>query len=94
MSGTIEQHVLGGRRGFLGRGAGGLGLAALGGLLGGECVAEQGVVGGAFPYVAPRAKRVIFLFQSGAPSQLDLFDYKPGLRDLRGAELPDSVRQG
>jgi len=94
MSGTIEQHVLNGRRGFLGRGAGGLGLAALGGLLGGECVAEQGAVGGAFPHAAPRAKRVIFLFQSGAPSQLDLFDYKPRLLGLRGTELPESVRQG
>ncbi len=41
-----------------------------------------------------KAKRVIYLFQSGAPSQLDLFDYKPGLRDLQGTELPDSIRQG
>ncbi|MFM7869153.1 MAG: DUF1501 domain-containing protein, partial [Planctomycetaceae bacterium] len=57
-------------------------------------MAEQGSVGGAFPHAAPRAKRVIFLFQSGAPSQLDLFDYKPGLRGLRGTELPESVRQG
>ncbi len=46
------------------------------------------------PHHRPRAKRVIYLFQSGAPSQLDLFDYKPGLRNLRGTELPDSVRQG
>ena len=43
---------------------------------------------------APKAKRVIYLFQSGAPSQLDLFDYKPKLADLRGTELPDSIRQG
>lgn len=41
-----------------------------------------------------RVKRVIYLFQSGAPSQLDLFDYKPGLRDLYKKELPESVRQG
>ena len=47
-----------------------------------------------FPNFTPKAKRVIYLFQSGAPSQMDLFDYKPKLADLRGAELPDSVRQG
>lgn len=46
----------------------------------------------ALPHFLPRAKRVIYLFQSGAPSQLDLFDHKPGLRNLRGTELPDSVR--
>ncbi|REJ80285.1 MAG: DUF1501 domain-containing protein [Planctomycetota bacterium] len=42
----------------------------------------------------PRAKRVIYLFQSGAPSQLDLFDYKPGLVDRQGTDLPDSIRMG
>ena len=42
----------------------------------------------------PRAKRVIYLFQSGGPSQLDLFDYKPLLRAMNGEELPDSVRKG
>ncbi len=46
------------------------------------------------PQAGARAKRVIYLFQSGAPSQLDLFDYKPHLRDLRGRELPASVRMG
>jgi hypothetical protein len=46
------------------------------------------------PHFTPRAKRVIYLFQSGAPSQMDLFDYKPGLQNLRGTELPDSVRRG
>ncbi len=45
-------------------------------------------------HFAPRAKRVIYLFQSGAPSQMDLFDWKPGLVDLRSTELPDSIRQG
>ena len=44
--------------------------------------------------VRPRARRVIYLFQSGAPSQLDLFDYKPGLADRQGTDLPDSIRQG
>ncbi len=46
------------------------------------------------PHFLPRAKRIIYLFQSGAPSQMDLFDYKPKLADLRGTELPDSIRQG
>src|SRR5262245_51681799 len=49
---------------------------------------------GGFPNLAPRAKRVIYLFQSGAPSQMDLFDEKPLLPRLRGTELPDSVRMG
>jgi hypothetical protein len=79
------------RRSFLGH-AGALGSAALATLLAGESGASA-----AIPNVlhhAPKAKRVIYLFQSGAPSQMDLFDYKPGLRDLRGEELPDSVRRG
>ncbi len=46
------------------------------------------------PHFPPKVKRVIYLFQSGAPSQLDLFDYKPLLVKLNGQELPESVRQG
>ncbi len=46
------------------------------------------------PHFPPKAKRVIYLFQSGAPSQMELFDHKPKLADLRGTELPDSIRQG
>lgn len=45
-------------------------------------------------HFAPKAKRVIYLFQSGAPSQLELFDYKPALTRMLGQELPDSVRRG
>src|SRR5439155_6193043 len=68
----------------------GLGATALGTLLAGDGdAAEPAVV-----HFPPKAKRVIFLFQSGAPSQLDLFDYKPKLAELRGSELPESVRQG
>ena len=67
-----------------------LGNLALGGLLKAE--------GGALPagglHHKPRAKRIIYLFQSGAPSQLDLFDHKPGLEAHDGVELPDSVRMG
>jgi len=46
------------------------------------------------PHFAPTAKRIIYLHQSGAPSQIDLFDYKPKLSALSGSELPDSIRQG
>lgn len=46
------------------------------------------------PHFPPKVKRVIYLFQSGAPSQVDLFDYKPKIRDYQGQELPDSIRQG
>ena len=47
-----------------------------------------------FPNFAPKAKRVIFLHQSGAPSQIDLFDHKPTLAKMKGTDLPDSVRMG
>ena len=47
-----------------------------------------------FPNFAPKAKRVIFLHQSGAPSQIDLFDPKPTLAKMKGTDLPDSVRKG
>jgi hypothetical protein len=46
------------------------------------------------PHFPPKAKRAIYLFQSGAPSQIDLFDYKPQLSQRQGSELPDSVRNG
>src|SRR5437667_1237606 len=54
--------------------------------------AQGGLPG--LPHFPPKAKRVIYLFQSGAPSQLDLFDYKPALRNRRGIELPASIRMG
>lgn len=47
-----------------------------------------------FPNFAPKAKRVIFLHQSGAPSQIDLFDHKPTLTKYKGTDLPDSIRMG
>jgi hypothetical protein len=46
------------------------------------------------PQFAPKAKRVIYLFQSGGPSQMDLFDYKPKLEPQRGSNLPESIRMG
>src|SRR6202035_2248361 len=55
--------------------------------------AETGGLPG-LPHFPAKAKRVIYLHQSGAPSQLDLFDYKPGLRKLQGTEVPASIRMG
>lgn len=70
-----------------------LGLVATASLLAGESEASEQAAAG-LPHVAPKAKRVIYLFQSGAPSQFELFDEKPGLRHLQGTELPESIRQG
>ena len=73
----------------------GLGAAALGTLL--NPINLLGNTGGGIlraPHHTPKAKRIIFLLQSGAPSQLDLFDYKPTLNKMNGQQLPDSVRQG
>jgi uncharacterized protein (DUF1501 family) len=74
------------RRAFLGQSAGSLGALALSRLLGGD----ESVL----PHFAPKAKRVVYLFQSGGPSHIDLFDYKPVMRELHGQELPESVRGG
>jgi hypothetical protein len=85
------------RRIFLKNTGIGLGAAALGTLLGQEKArAASGTMGlpGGVPHVPAKAKRVIQLFQSGAPSQMDLFDYKPALQSKRGIELPDSIRMG
>ncbi|OYY01985.1 MAG: sulfatase, partial [Sphingobacteriia bacterium 35-40-5] len=83
------------RRRFLSRLSLGLGSAALGSLLVPDLFsgdsADSGFAPG-IPHFAPKAKRVIYLFQNGAPSQLELFDYKPKLRDLAGQDLPSSVR--
>ncbi|MBK9171222.1 MAG: DUF1501 domain-containing protein [Bryobacterales bacterium] len=76
------------RRHFFGRGATGIGMAALASLL------KQDAEAAALPHHKPSAKRVIYLFQSGGPSQMELFDYKPRLVEFQGKDLPDSVRQG
>ena len=82
------------RRHFFSRTSTGIGAAALASLLGDELPAGESIGLPGIPNFAPKAKRVIYLFQSGAPSQMDLFDYKPKLKDLRAKELPDSIRQG
>ena len=88
------------RRHFFGRGSTGIGVAALAGLFGKQLPAENapgakahgGLPG--LPHFPPKAKRVIYLFQSGGPSQMELFDYKPRLTEFQGQDLPDSVRKG
>ena len=81
------------RRHFFARTATGLGATALGSLLAAEGAKPAGGLPG-LPHFAPKAKRVIYLFQHGAPSQLDLFDYKPQLAEARGKDLPASIRMG
>ena len=80
------------RREFLRTSANGFGLAALGSMLGNE--AMGGVPFLDKPHHRPKAKRVIYLFQSGGPSQMDLFDPKPVLEERHGEELPESIRMG
>jgi Protein of unknown function (DUF1501) len=87
------------RRHFLARSGVGLGAMALGSLLHAERAPgetpvprEDGLAG--VPHFPAKVKRVIYLFQSGAPSQMDLFDHKPALKDKRGIDLPDTIRMG
>src|SRR5437660_9063680 len=81
------------RRHFFGRAATGIGAAALAHLLGCDLKAAHGGLPG-LPHFAPKAKRVIYLFQSGGPSQMELFDFKPRLTEFQGQDLPESVRMG
>ncbi|HWY77757.1 MAG TPA: DUF1501 domain-containing protein [Verrucomicrobiae bacterium] len=88
------------RRDFFGKFALGLGGAALFGLLRGEAFGATAAAPNPFkgildaPNFAPKAKRIIYLFMSGGPSQMDLFDYKPLLNKMNGQDLPASVRMG
>jgi hypothetical protein len=87
------------RRAFLGKSANGLGHVALASMLarqaaGGASAASGDEIPQVLRSLAPKAKRVIYLFQSGGPSHVDLFDGKPALDKLHGSELPDSVRDG
>jgi len=88
------------RRAFFGRTATGIGTAALASLLnpalfGAPVTPPAGVPGVLHDlHFAPKAKRVIYLFMSGGPSHIDLFDYKPRLKELHGKELPAEVRMG
>src|SRR5437762_5010046 len=93
-----RRHIT--RRALLGRTATGIGTAALAYLLGGDALAATtapspasgGLAG--LPHFAPKAKRVIYMFQNGAPSHVDLFDYKPKLKEWHGKEIPPEIQRG
>src|SRR5688572_1371174 len=89
------------RRHFFGRTANGLALAALAGLLektsnaaAGQAAASAAAAGPRLPHFSPRARRAIYLFMSGGPSQLDMFDPKPRLVELNGQPMPESFTRG
>jgi hypothetical protein len=105
MSPLVDPFQRVARREFCGRQSLGLGMAALAQLLAREGfarVAPEGTPPGAaslgglpsLPHFAPRAKHVIYLFQNGAPTHVDLFDYKPRLKELHGQPLPDGFAAG
>ncbi|HSU69193.1 MAG TPA: DUF1501 domain-containing protein [Tepidisphaeraceae bacterium] len=102
-----EAVLLETRRQFFGRTARGLGVAALASLLGNGATAHAAatIAQGSsslsssprrpsLPDLAPKAKRAIYLHMVGAPPQIDLFDYKPAMKDMFDKDLPDSIRQG
>ncbi|MFN0121974.1 MAG: DUF1501 domain-containing protein [Blastocatellia bacterium] len=91
-----EHKLLINRRTFLQSSGIGLGATALASLLGENGFANNAAGPGlaGLPHFAPKAKRVIYLFQAGGPAQMDLYDYKPELERLRAQNLPDSVRNG
>jgi Protein of unknown function (DUF1501) len=100
MNPAREHHLLLTRRHFFGRMATGIGVAALGSILNPSLMAALAETGDGVnpphgrPHFAPKAKRVIYLFMAGGPSQIDLLDYKPSLKKLQGTELPASIRMG
>lgn len=95
-----EYRLLETRRQFFSRGKNVVGTAALASLMGNRLFAGASASGseiGAaplFPNFAPKAKRIIYLHMVGGPSQMDLFDYKPGMAEWYDKDLPDSIRQG
>jgi hypothetical protein len=93
----FQYHMNLNRRRFLSKMSLGIGSVALGSLLVPELFQskdKQEELLQKLPQFAPKAKRIIYLFQNGAPSQLELFDYKPLLREQFGKELPASIRKG
>lgn len=96
MNPFLENRLNINRRHFLSKVSVGIGSAALGSLLipdlfssGDEAMLQPGL-----PHFAPKAKRIIYLHQNGAPSQLESFDYKPTLVKMAGQDLPESIRNG
>ncbi len=98
MNPMLEQGLRINRRHFFGRTSAGIGAVALGSLLNPNARADEGdssrnTIGGqvGLPHFAPKAKRIIYLFQSGGPAQMDLFDHKPDLQKRFGQEVPKSI---
>jgi hypothetical protein len=93
MEPILDRRLQINRRQFFGRSSTGIGTLALASLINPNLFADQKASqkSSGLPHYAPKAKRVIFLFQSGGPSQLDLFDYKPQLQKRFGEEVPTSV---
>ena len=89
MDPLLEHQRLITRRQFFGRTACGIGSAALASLL-----SREGFTQTIAPHFAPKAKRVISLFMDGAPTHVDLFDYKPKLQKLHGTPIPDEYLAG
>ncbi len=94
MNPLAQNHLHLTRREFFGRSATGIGTVALASLLGEEgfAAADASGMGGlpGYPHFAPRAKNIIYLFQNGAPTHVDLFDYKPRIQEMHGKPVPDS----
>jgi hypothetical protein len=97
MNEFFENRLNVNRRHFLGKLSLGIGSAALGSLLIPDLFSsgsEESILAAGLPHFAPKAKRIIYLHQNGAPSQLESFDYKPMLNAMAGQDLPESIRNG
>ncbi|HUR56988.1 MAG TPA: DUF1501 domain-containing protein, partial [Opitutaceae bacterium] len=102
MNPLLESHALMTRRAFFSRSALGLGTAALASLLNRNAFGAASATAGrravpglaGMPHFPAKAKRVIYLFQNGAPSHVDLFDYKPKLKEWHGKQIPDELTGG
>lgn len=97
MNPFLEHRLNINRRHFLSKLSLGLGSAALGSLLIPDLFSsssEEQALAVGLPHFAPKAKRIIYLHQNGAPSQLESFDYKPLLNKMQGQDLPESIRNG
>ena len=93
----LEQSLHYNRKRFLSQMSLGIGSVALGSLLIPDLFEKkksEDILLNGVPHFAPKAKRIIYLFQNGAPSQLELFDYKPKLQEMVGQDLPESIRNG
>ena len=94
MNPLLERQYLVNRRQFFSKSSTGIGVAALASLLGQESQADGTELPAAIKRVAPKAKRVILLFQTGGPSHLELFDHKPELKKRHGQSVPASYMEG